>query len=152
SHPGGRIERLRGPAKGGVRGMVFLCGGTQLGVIDGGRGVSMVDVSTGKQEAAFVGAETVRALAASPDGRDVATAAASGEVRLWDAVTRVEKRWFSLGKRSVNALAFSPDGKRLAAGGEDGKGVVWDLMSGEPLPYLRLAMNDLASLWADLAS
>ncbi|MEW9553636.1 AAA family ATPase [Nonomuraea sp. NPDC050783] len=75
----------------------------------------------------------VRAMAFSPSGRTLATATASGTVRLWDAVER-RQAGAPLGQadhtsvhRSVDQVAFSPDGRRLISAGADDTARVWDL-------------------------
>jgi RNA polymerase sigma factor (sigma-70 family) len=154
SFRGGRIERLGGKSKGAVTALAFLSGGTKVAAADGGRGIRILDVASGKEETAFAGAETIRALGASSDGKHLATAGAFGEVRIWDGAGRMEERRFAAGKGRIHALAFSADGKRLATVGEEGMAVVWDLVRDEmPLPKdTKLTEKDLALLWADLGN
>jgi WD40 domain-containing protein len=76
---------------------------------------------------------TVRAVAASPDGRRLATGDAEGLVRLWDA-----ERYLPLpGPRghtgAVRAVQFSADGKRAMTTGDDQTARVWDLTTGREL-------------------
>ncbi|KAE8556238.1 hypothetical protein TMatcc_003576 [Talaromyces marneffei ATCC 18224] len=59
---------------------------------------------------------TVEALAASPNGRLVATASADGVIRIWDAVTGTERHAFDqYFAHSVKDLAFSADGRQFVA-------------------------------------
>jgi WD40 repeat protein len=82
-------------------------------------------------------------LAASPDGRWLATASSYRNfgddvaMRVWDMTTYREVRRLSLRDGSIWAVAFSPDGRVLAAvGGPKGRGSdhgevkVWDVESG----------------------
>ncbi|MFM8331667.1 MAG: AAA family ATPase, partial [Candidatus Methylumidiphilus sp.] len=73
----------------------------------------------------------VFALAFAADGR-VATAAADGAVRLWDAQGVALAELQTPGAAAVYDLAFSADGRRLAAAGADGARV-WDLQNGAAL-------------------
>lgn len=79
-------------------------------------------------------------LAASADGKLLATAAWEGEgdvVRIWDAVRGRElHRWTSV--KDLHGLAFSPDGSLLAAGGSNsprleapGNVTLWDTATGK---------------------
>lgn len=73
----------------------------------------------------------VHAVAYSPDGRTLASAAGrhytSGEIKLWDTATGRE--WLTLPgfPASVEALAFSPDGHTLAAAGYDHVVRLWNV-------------------------
>jgi WD40 repeat protein len=67
------------------------------------------------------------AVAFSPDGQTLATGAADGNVRLWDAATQREAGSpMSSDAQPVAAVAFSPDGTLVAAGSADGNVQLWD--------------------------
>jgi hypothetical protein len=75
----------------------------------------------------------VTAVAASPDGKVLATGDAAGLVRTWDAETfrpAAEPRGHTA---AVRAVEVSADGKRALTTGADGSVRVWDLLSGREL-------------------
>jgi len=79
--------------------------------------------------------EWVQKVAFSPDGKSLATAHASGLVRLWNVADGSERiSPLKHKKRSIPALSFSPDGQELWVGILDGNSQVWtwDLTSGSP--------------------
>ncbi|HYT87091.1 MAG TPA: protein kinase [Gemmataceae bacterium] len=62
----------------------------------------------------YVPGGLVPALAFTPDGRRLATAAADATITLWDIATGQEALILRLPARSARVLAFSPDGHLLA--------------------------------------
>jgi WD40 repeat protein len=72
----------------------------------------------------------VTAMAASPDGRWLATGSADYKVRLWDLRCEQRKRpAIVLKKHSalVSHVLFSTDGRHLITGGRDSTACVWDM-------------------------
>ncbi|MDB5353494.1 MAG: repeat-containing protein [Planctomycetota bacterium] len=84
-------------------------------------------------------ARWIRDVAASSDGKTVASVADDMVCRVWDAETG-EKRFELRGHEAVTphhfpsmlyACAFSPDGRYLASGDKVGHVVIWDLTTGQ---------------------
>jgi WD40 repeat protein len=68
-----------------------------------------------------------RAVAFSPDGEILATAAANGAIQLW-RLPGMKKLDLLVGHAvQILCLTFSPDGKTLASGGADGALRLWDM-------------------------
>jgi WD40 repeat protein len=90
-----------------------------------------VDLSTTVVQGGHNG--TVWGIAASPDGRWIATASHDQTVKLWDAQTLKLVRTLEGHQAVVWCVAFSPDSKYLASGSaEAGEGAVtvWDVATG----------------------
>lgn len=67
------------------------------------------------------------ALAASPDGSQIASGAQNGMIKLWDAEARKVTKTLPGHPATVKGLAFSHSGKRLASASSDGSLRLWDL-------------------------
>jgi WD40 repeat protein/serine/threonine protein kinase len=79
------------------------------------------NVDTGIQEAARLGhVGTIQAIAYSPDGSRIATAAADRTVKLWDAVPRDEPPTLMGHEAPINSVAVSPDGRQIVSADRDG--------------------------------
>jgi WD40 repeat protein len=80
-------------------------------------------------------ADTVDAVAVSPDGHLIATGSFDKTIKLWDTTTG--KELLTLAgpqghQQQVLAVAFSPSGDQLASGGADNAAKVWDAPAGFP--------------------
>ncbi|MGE3852510.1 MAG: protein kinase [Planctomycetota bacterium] len=127
-------------------------GGTSLVATGGGdRVVRIWDTTTGREvQSLGSGLHTgyIAALAASADGRWIASGGSEGDNTIWihDRQGRVASRKLVLGDfhakttshaRAVRSLAFSPDGTRLVSGSVDTSARVWDLQTDKALITLR---------------
>lgn len=119
------------------RGLALGAGGKQL-ITAGEYRVSRLqafDIDTGDKVRAFGGvAEIPLALAASPDGREVASGDhLSPHVTTWDVETGRPARVLEGLTRSVRAVAYSHDGSLLASSSLGGGVLVWKASTGERL-------------------
>jgi WD40 repeat protein/serine/threonine protein kinase len=107
--------------------------------------VKIWDAGTGQGLLALPGAQPVRAVCFSPNGRRLATAEAEefkpGKVKVWDVETGREVFDLKGSAGGVGSLCFSPDGHWLAVGGgedsQSGEAQVWDARTGELSHLLR---------------
>jgi WD40 repeat protein len=116
--------------------------GKTLAVGGGGkghRGVVLLDLKTGKVQAALgKPSEVVHTLAFSPDGKTLATGSQDTPVvRLWEVRTGKELHTFPGHTRMATAVAISPNGKLLASGGDGGSLRLWDPHTGKQVRILR---------------
>ncbi|HEX3152349.1 MAG TPA: hypothetical protein VHR66_30020 [Gemmataceae bacterium] len=72
-------------------------------------------------------AKVIRALAYSPDGKQLAVADEGGAITLWNVADHSIVGRLADHADIVYALAWSKDGKRLASAGGDNKAIVWDV-------------------------
>ena len=91
-----------------------------------GGGIYLYDAVRGQLLAKFDAKnDDVMALAFSPDGALLFSAATDCQLRVFDVSTRTEFAALGGHVGGVNALAFSPDGQTLASAGGDGLVRLW---------------------------
>jgi WD40 repeat protein len=76
--------------------------------------------------------DNVRAVAFSPDGRQVLTGSLDGTAQLWDAASGAPVGAPLHHADRVTAVAFSPDGTMVATASADGTARLWHAASGTP--------------------
>ncbi|HEY5043356.1 MAG TPA: serine/threonine-protein kinase [Verrucomicrobiae bacterium] len=102
--------------------------------------VRVMDLHNGKEIWSAVASKAyITALAFSPDGKTLASAAGFGEsdIRLWDAATGKKIGRMEGHKSWAGSLVFWPDGKKLASCSADQTIRIWDVASRKCLDVLR---------------
>ncbi len=102
--------------------------------------VHVMDLRDGKELWSVVASKSfITALAFSPDGKTLASAAgfAESDIRLWDVATGKEIGRLEGHKSWVGSLVFWPDGKKLASSSADQTIRTWDVASRKCLDVMR---------------
>jgi WD40 repeat protein/tRNA A-37 threonylcarbamoyl transferase component Bud32 len=79
----------------------------------------------------------VTAVAYSPDGTRLASAAGDETIKVWDACSAGEIATLRGHTKGATSVVYSPDGRHLASASEDNTVKVWDVRSGAELATLR---------------
>lgn len=91
-------------------------------------------------------ADVVHAVAYSPDGTRLASAAGRGEIMLWDAASGRMQMRLQAQHGNAFAVAFSADGAQVAAGFQGGEVAVWNAADGRPWPVIDSGTGSVESL------
>jgi eukaryotic-like serine/threonine-protein kinase len=93
--------------------------------------IRLWDVLSGKELPSLQGHRSyINALAASPDGRLLASGSGDQTIRIWDWKEGRSVRTLRGHSSQVLDVAFSPDGQTLASGSRDGAVRLWNLSEG----------------------
>ena len=99
------------------------------------------------EHALGVPADTVMAVAFSPDGRFIISGGGEDDLlRLWNVATGEEVRSFSGHSGGIISIAFSPDGRFAASGATDNTIKLWEISTGQELRSLIGHANEVK--WA----
>ena len=120
------------------------------GTLAAGRwqGVDLLNAETGERKSSLSEhTDRVRALAFSPDGKRLASAARSREdttIHLWNPSTGKHLRALTGHPRDVHSLAFSPDSSTLASASWDDIIRLWDAKTGKQTRTIEEGCDSLA--------
>ena len=108
------------------------------------RTVKIWDIATAKVERTLEGhTDMILALAASPDGKQIASAGKDRVIKLWNVDSTDAPKELSGHSRSVYHVTFSPDGKLLASCGEDDTRImIWDVEQAKTIKQLNAENPD----------
>jgi hypothetical protein len=109
------------------------------------------DAVTGQELLSLQGhADSVRAVAFSPDGKRLAAGTGGlnkpGEVQVWDVTTGRELPSLKGHAAEVTCVAFSPDGNRLASASYDRTVKMWNADTGQEVVTLKGHTNTVSSV------
>jgi WD40 repeat protein len=83
--------------------------------------------------------QTVFCVAASPDGKTIASGGNARAIQLWDINTGKSIRILTGPKGVISSIAFNPSGTLIAAGVSDGSLWVFDVQSGKRVAVIPVA-------------
>lgn len=131
-----------------IRAAAFSHDGDSIALGGGGKTIRIYDAKTFKELVTIDhGEHELSALAFSPDGQHLASAAVTvgyqdRPVYLWDLKTKKVVKTFTAHDRYICTVLFTPDGKKLLTAGNDGWMILWDVATGKELKRMTHSQTD----------
>ena len=120
-----------------VDSVAFGADGRTVLTVGGDGRVHLWEAATGRKIGRLAHQGKLQAVAYSPDGRVVVTAAGGlrspGEARLWQSATAAPLSQPLRHRAAVRSVAFSPDSQSLLTASADGNARVWNATLGRPV-------------------
>lgn len=88
----------------------------------------------------------VLAIAASPDGRQIATGSSDNDLMIWDSAKGEKITTLKGHDSNVRSILYSPGGKWLFSGAEDNQVIIWDPVSSRQIRTLTGHRNNVLYL------
>ena len=118
----------------GVQALVFSADAKLLAA-GLGTTVRLWDANSGESRGQLTNhTDEVRALAFTPDSRQLASASGDGTIRIWSVADHTELRRLQSSQEGLTALAMLSDGRTLVTGGDGGSVSLWDTTTGNRAP------------------
>jgi WD40 repeat protein len=114
-----------------------------------GKKVILLSIDPQEPEHVFYecdGEQTIKSLAASPDGKWVAAGDSEGVLRIWSLADKKEIASKKIGTNDVAEFAISPDSQEIAATSYDGVVTVWSANSLEKRKEFKVNSSGLEQL------
>jgi len=143
--PTAEPSRVLGPHAGRVQSLAFSRDGALLfagaGIPSRGGELEVWETATGSLVRTIAEhADTVLAVAVSPDGAHVVTASADRMIHIHEIASGKRIRRYMGHSHHVNSVSFSPDGRSLVSGGSDREVKLWNIE--RPLPTRTIAGHE----------
>lgn len=101
--------------------------------LEGGLGVNLWNISTGKKYKSILKNKSIYSLSFNSDGRILACGSYDGDIKLYDIHSEEILKTFYVGKECVHCVAFSPDGFFLASSDDNKNAILFFILNGQKI-------------------
>jgi WD40 repeat protein len=130
----GSVVTFQTQSSEGVAALVFSAN-EELLAASLGSAVRLWDAHSGESRGQHTNhTDWVKALAFTPDGRQLASASGDGTIRIWSVADHTELRCLRSSGEGLPTLAMLPDGRTLVTAGYGGSVCLWDITASSRAP------------------